>query len=33
VPNELGFELINHSYELVIKGLTKKLREELDALS
>ena len=26
-------ELIDHSYDLVVKGLTKKLREELNSLS
>jgi predicted DNA-binding protein (MmcQ/YjbR family) len=25
--------LIDHSYELVVKGMTKKLRDELNALS
>lgn len=29
VSDKLAFELIDHSYELVIKGLTKKLKEEL----
>jgi predicted DNA-binding protein (MmcQ/YjbR family) len=29
VSNELVKELINHSYELVVKGLTKKLQAEL----
>lgn len=29
VSDEFAFELINHSYELVIKGFTKKIREEL----
>ena len=28
----LIFELIDHSYELVVKGLTKKLRTELESL-
>jgi len=28
----LLLELIDHSYELVIKGLTKKLKEELNNL-
>ena len=32
VPDSLLFELIDHSYELVVKGLTKKLREELENL-
>ncbi len=29
LPHKLLLELIDHSYELVIKGLTKKLKEEL----
>jgi len=29
VPDQKLFELINHSYDLVVKGLTKKLKEEL----
>jgi predicted DNA-binding protein (MmcQ/YjbR family) len=29
VSNELVKELINHSYDLVVKGLTKKLQAEL----
>ena len=38
VPNtsfsdELFYELIDHSYDLVVKGLTKKIREELNSLS
>ncbi|WP_299674111.1 MmcQ/YjbR family DNA-binding protein [uncultured Tenacibaculum sp.] len=32
VPDELVFELIDHSYDLVVKGLTKKLKEELKNL-
>lgn len=32
VPDALVFELIDHSYELVVKGLTKKLKEELNQL-
>jgi len=32
VPHSLLLELIDHSYELVVKGLIKKLREELKAL-
>ena len=32
VSDALSFELIDHSYELVVKGLTKKLKEELKAL-
>ncbi len=30
-PNLIG-ELIDHSYDLVVSGLTKKLKEELSAL-
>jgi predicted DNA-binding protein (MmcQ/YjbR family) len=38
VPNtsftdELFCELIDHSYELVVKGMTKKRRDDLNALS
>ncbi|MBT8276754.1 MAG: MmcQ/YjbR family DNA-binding protein [Bacteroidia bacterium] len=29
VPRDLIYELIDHSYELVVDGLTKKLKEEL----
>lgn len=29
VSDTFAFELIDHSYELVVKGLTKKLQEEL----
>jgi predicted DNA-binding protein (MmcQ/YjbR family) len=32
VPDELMFQLIKQSYELVVAGLTKKAREELSAL-
>ncbi|MDO6743485.1 MmcQ/YjbR family DNA-binding protein [Tenacibaculum soleae] len=32
VSDKLAFELIDHSYELIIKGLTKKLKEELKAM-
>lgn len=32
VSEAFAFELITHSYDLVIKGLTKKLREELNTL-
>ena len=28
LPQQLIFELIDHSYELVVKGLPKKLRED-----
>ena len=33
VTDALILELIDHSYELVVKSLTKKLREELKALN
>ena len=33
LPHQLLLELIDHSYELVIKGLTKKLKEELNNLT
>jgi len=29
VPDDFVKELINHSYDLVVKGLTKKMREDL----
>ncbi len=32
VPDAFVFELIDHSYDLVVKGLTKKLKEELKEL-
>ena len=32
VDDDLFLELADHSYELVVKGLTKKMREELDEL-
>ena len=32
VSDDLVRELINHSYELVVKGLTKKLQKELEEL-
>jgi predicted DNA-binding protein (MmcQ/YjbR family) len=32
VPRDLIYELIDHSYELVVAGLTKKLKEELNNL-
>ena len=32
VPPALLFELIDHSYDLVVSKMTKKLRAELDAL-
>lgn len=33
LSNTLLKELIDHSYDLVVKGLTKKLKEELNLLS
>ncbi len=32
VPNDLLLDLIDHSYQLVVNGLTKKLRAEWDDL-
>ncbi|SRX73396.1 MmcQ/YjbR family DNA-binding protein [Aequorivita antarctica] len=32
LPHELVLELINHSYDLVVQNLTKKLQAELDSL-
>ena len=32
VSDTFAFELIDHSYDLVVKSLTKKLKEELKAL-
>lgn len=32
VSDQFAFELIDHSYDLVVKGLTKKLKEELKNL-
>lgn len=32
LPHDLITELIDHSYDLVIKGLTKKLQTELDKM-
>ena len=32
LPNELILDLIEHSYDLVVMGLTRKLRKELDDL-
>lgn len=32
VSDDLVRELINHSYELVVKGLTKKMKEERESL-
>ena len=32
VSDKFAFELIDHSYDLIVSGLTKKLREELKAM-
>ncbi|MCL7754021.1 MmcQ/YjbR family DNA-binding protein [Polaribacter sp. Z022] len=32
VSDDLARELINHSYDMVVKGLTKKLQKELEEL-
>ncbi|OAB79911.1 MmcQ/YjbR family DNA-binding protein [Cochleicola gelatinilyticus] len=32
IPKKLVLELIDHSYDLIVKGLTKKLQAELAAL-
>jgi predicted DNA-binding protein (MmcQ/YjbR family) len=32
VSDDLFYELIDHSYDLVVKSLTKKLQSELEAL-
>ena len=32
VSDQFAFELIDHSYDLVVKGLTKKLKAELNSL-
>ncbi len=32
VSDTFAFELIDHSYDLVVKGLTKKLRDELSRM-
>ena len=32
IPNEILMELIDHSYDLILKGLPKKLREQLNHL-
>ena len=32
VSDNFAFELITHSYDLVVKSLTKKLKEELKTL-
>lgn len=33
IPNHLLFEMVKDSYDLVVKSLTKKMKEELDSLS
>ncbi|RMA66409.1 MmcQ/YjbR family DNA-binding protein [Ulvibacter antarcticus] len=33
IPRDLLLELIDHSYDLIVSKLTKKLKEELDKLS
>ena len=32
VSDEFAFQLIDHSYDLIVKGLTKKLQEELKSM-
>lgn len=32
LPPKLILELVDHSYDMVVKGMTKKLREELNSL-
>jgi predicted DNA-binding protein (MmcQ/YjbR family) len=32
LPPKLVIELINHSYDMVVKGMTKKMKAELEAL-
>lgn len=32
LPPKLVLQLIDHSYDMVVKGMTKKMREELEAL-
>lgn len=32
IPRDLVLELIDHSYDLVVQGLKRKDREELDSL-
>lgn len=32
IPNDLILELIDHSYDLVVQGLTRKVKKELDDL-
>ena len=33
LPHDLVLELIDHSYDLVVKGLTKKMKEQLKAIN
>jgi predicted DNA-binding protein (MmcQ/YjbR family) len=33
LPPKLILELVDHSYELVVSGLTKKLRDQLNNLT
>jgi len=33
LPDEKVYELIDHSYDMVVKGLTKKLKKELEELN
>ncbi|CAM1333892.1 protein of unknown function [Tenacibaculum aestuariivivum] len=32
VSDEFAFQLIDHSYDLIVKGLTKKLKEQLKSI-
>jgi len=32
ISDAFAYELIDHSYELIVKGLTKKLQEELKSM-
>ena len=32
VSDDFAFQLIDHSYDLIVKGLTRKLQEELKAM-
>ena len=32
ISDDFAIELINHSYDLVVKGLTKKMQQELEDL-
>ena len=32
LPPKLVLQLIDHNYDMVVKGMTKKMREELEAL-